>query len=214
MPIVLVPFVLGGQPLAQSQGGRAARGCSASPEPAAHRGRRGWGWHQEPASEGTSGHRRPSPDREGRPAPSPRRPALSLEVAVWSAPLPSPPPLVTQRPVTCASGGTRSAPPRARGTDASDFTAASRHPAERMWRVSKLSAEPADEACAVPEPAHRQMRPGGSSCPLRFPRFGSDCPGRVTQAVHGVSQPQPLGEGGGPGSSSVGAQPRCPWSRF
>ena len=140
-----------------------------------------------------------------------RRPALSLEVAVGSAPLPSPPPLVTQRPVTCASGGTRSAPPRAQGTDTSDFTAASRHLAERTWRVSKLSAEPADEARAVPEPAHRQMRPGGSSCPLRFPRFGSDCPGRVTRAVRGVSRSRrerevvPVPRPSGPGRTAPGA---------
>uniref|UniRef100_A0ABI8AQM9 Dual specificity mitogen-activated protein kinase kinase 2 n=2 Tax=Felis catus TaxID=9685 RepID=A0ABI8AQM9_FELCA len=153
-------------------------------------------------------------------APCPRRPALSLEVAVGSAPLPSPPPLVTQRPVTCASGGTRSAPPRAQGTDTSDFTAASRHLAERTWRVSKLSAEPADEARAVPEPAHRQMRPGGSSCPLRFPRFGSDCPGRVTRAIRGVSRSRrerevvPVPRPSGPGRTAPGAASEtfCPRS--
>lgn len=199
-----------------------------SPPPAAHRGRRGWGWHQEPASLCSQGMRprRGPPDtgvlhQTGRGTPSPRRPAPSLEVAVGSPPLPSPPPLVTQRPVTCASGGTRSAPPRAQGTDASDFTAASRHPAGRMWQVSKLSAEPADEACAVPEPAHRQMRPGGSSRPLRFPRFGSDCPGRVTRAVRGVSRsrwerevvpvPRPSGPGrAAPGAASETFCPRSP----
>lgn len=187
MPIVSVPFVLGGGGVSLWLCPGRESPLGGQPQPKAHcppgEERRGGGGIRSQLHSGSKGWGLGGPLDTGVLLGTGRGalPTTSCHSAAWD----------------CAPGGTRSAPPCAQGTEASDCSR--REPAERKWWVSKLSAEPADKACTPPSP--------------RAGRFRSDSPGRVPQVAQPVSRScwERTWQGdGGPNSSSVGGPAALP----